>query len=169
MSWASAWEDPASAAGATGPTGPTGPTGSGATGPTGPSGPTGGTGATGATGATGPTGGTGATGATGGGGEPWWSGSVTVGGMATEAALPSSPSAGKGCYRVLVSSPVGGRTLELRTASGGGGDLVAGPFDLGTAGWVDVITGASPISDKIPTHALLSDTGLGVTFYVVRI
>jgi len=88
--------------------------------------------------------------------------------MNTEVALPSSPGSGSGFYRVLVSSPVGGRTLELRTASGGGGSLVAGPFDVGTAGWVDVITGASPISSLIPTHALLSDTGLGMQFFVAR-
>lgn len=173
MSWASAWEDPGGAAGATGATGPTGPTGTGATGPTGATGGTGGTGGTGptgGTGATGPTGPTGPAGPTGsaGGGEPWDSGNITIGGLGTEHTLAVSPGAGKGFYRVLVLSPVGGRTLQLRTASGGGGSLVAGPFDLGTAGWVDVIDGSSPISDLIPTHCLLSDTGLGIQFKIVR-
>lgn len=99
----------------------------------------------------------------------WDSGLISVGGFGNEAVIPTPPSAGSGFYLVQVFTSVGGRTLTLRTASGGGGDLVAGPFDLSVGGFSFVTDGSSPVSDKIPTHALLSDTGLGVQFRIMRL
>lgn len=100
---------------------------------------------------------------------PWDSTLLTVGGANRDVELPTSPGTGTGVYICIVQTAVPGVTVELRTATGGGGSLVVGPFDCSLASLVSVSDGSSPTSAGIPTHARTNSDGLGVQFRFLRL
>ena len=101
--------------------------------------------------------------------DTWDSTLLTVGGSNRDIELPTSPTSGQGTYICIVQTAVPGVTVELRTATGGGGSLVVGPFDCSLASLVSVSDGSSPMSSGIPTHARTNSDGLGVQFRFLRL
>ena len=99
----------------------------------------------------------------------WSSGTVTVGGGATSAAIPTPPADAGGPYYLRVVLPVAGRRVSLLDAGGG----IVGQTEYQPGG-ADGPDGSERIfrrgaaSANIPVTISLSDTGLGVQLEVFR-